>query len=74
METKFLEQLTELLEKEENVEMQDIFREYEIWDSLSYLSVISFIDEEYDIVIPKEKFEQMKTVQDIYNYVAENKK
>ena len=73
METEFLTQFTELLERETPVLMEDIFREYDNWDSLAYLSVISFVDEEYDVIIPKEKFGQMKSIADIYAYVAEHK-
>ncbi|MEA5112119.1 Acyl carrier protein [bioreactor metagenome] len=72
METKFLEQFTELLEMEQPVKLNDIFREYENWDSLAYLSVISFVDEEYGIVIPREEFGKMKTVKDIIDYIAAN--
>ncbi len=73
METKFLEQFTELLERETPVMMTDVFREYDNWDSLAYLSVISFIDEEYEIVIPREEFGKMKRIADIYNYIVNNK-
>lgn len=72
MDTKFLEQFTELLEMEQPVKLNDIFREYENWDSLAYLSVISFVDEEYGIVIPREEFGKMKTVKDIIDYIAAN--
>ncbi|KAF5064509.1 Acyl carrier protein [anaerobic digester metagenome] len=72
METKFLEQFTELLEMEQPVKLNDIFREYENWDSLAYLSVISFVDEEYGIVIPREEFGKMKTVKDIIDYITAN--
>ena len=72
METKFLEPFTELLEMEQPVKLNDIFREYENWDSLAYLSVISFVDEEYGIVIPREEFGKMKTVKDIIDFIAAN--
>lgn len=67
-----MEQFTELLEMEQPVKLNDIFREYENWDSLAYLSVISFVDEEYGIVIPREEFGKMKTVKDIIDYIAAN--
>ena len=73
MDSKFLTKLTELLELESPAFMEDIFREYDNWDSLAYLSVISFVDEEFDVIIPKEKFGQMKSIGDIYAYVAEHK-
>lgn len=73
MEAKFLEQFTELLERENPVKMDDIFREYDNWDSLAYLSVISFVDEEYGLVIPRDEFGKMKTIGDIFNFVQQNK-
>jgi acyl carrier protein len=72
MEAKFLEQFTELLERETPVAMVDVFREYDNWDSLAYLSVISFVDEEYGIVIPREEFGKMTKVKDIFDYIAAN--
>jgi len=73
MESKFLEQFTDLLELDTQAKPEDIFREYEIWDSLAYLSVISFVDEEYEIVIPRDLFTKMKTVGDIMEYIKSNK-
>ena len=73
MESKFLEQFTDLLELDNQAKPEDIFREYEIWDSLAYLSVISFVDEEYGIVIPRDDFGKMKTIGDIFNFVQQNK-
>ncbi|MBK6963956.1 MAG: acyl carrier protein [Bacteroidales bacterium] len=72
MEAKFLEQFTELLERETPVTLEDVFREYDNWDSLAYLSVISFVDEEYGIVIPREEFGKMKTIKDIITFIAAN--
>ncbi len=72
MEAKFLEQFTELLERETPVTLVDVFREYDNWDSLAYLSVISFVDEEYGIVIPREEFGKMKTVKDIFEFIVAN--
>ena len=73
MESKFLEQFTDILELDTQAKPEDIFREYEIWDSLAYLSVISFVDEEYEIVIPRDLFTKMKTVGDIMEYIKSNK-
>ena len=73
MEQIFLEKLKEILEMDAPVKMEDNFREYEVWDSLAYLSVISFVDEEYETVIPRDEFKKMNTVQDIFNYIKNNK-
>lgn len=73
METKFLDQITELLELEEKATMDDVFRDYPIWDSLAYLSTISFVDSEYGLVIPRDEFGKLKTIGDIWAYVQSNK-
>ena len=74
METKFLERLTELLERESPVNLEDMFRDYGNWDSLAHLIVISFVDEDYGIVIPRDDFNKMKTVQEIYDYIVSHSK
>lgn len=69
-------EMNEFIEKfAEAVEMDDAsvltpeteFRSLEEWDSLSYLSVIAMIDEEFDVQIETPEFKQQKTIQDLYN-------
>jgi acyl carrier protein len=65
--------MAECLEKEpEAIKATDEFREYEEWDSLAYLSVIAKIDEDYHLVIPREDFQKIRTIEDLANYL-ENK-
>jgi acyl carrier protein len=73
METAFLNQMTELLERETPVQMNDIFRDYDNWDSLAYLSVISFVDEEYELVIPRDTFKSLLSIKDLWEYILQNK-
>ena len=73
METAFLKQMTELLERETPVQMNDIFRDYDNWDSLAYLSVISFVDEEYELVIPRDTFKSLLSIKDLWEYILQNK-
>ena len=69
----FIELFEELLEKDENtIKMDDKFRDYVEWDSLAVLSAGAMINEEYDIVIPRQEFEKLITVEDLCNYI--NKK
>ena len=51
------------------INLSDNFREYEDWDSLAYLSMIAALDEEFSVEIENEKFEKLKTVQDLVNAV-----
>ena len=66
---KFIDLLHEALEREDEIRMEDKFRDYEEWDSLAYLSIIAILDEEYDVQIEEAEFKQLKTVQDIYDAV-----
>ncbi len=70
MEEKFLNSLKEAMDVEAHeVKMTDKFREYEEWSSLTYLSVIAMLDEEYDFQIEESDFRKLQTVADLYNAV-----
>jgi acyl carrier protein len=66
--------LEEILERDPgSVKSEDEFREYEEWDSLAYLSVIAKIDEDFGMVVPREEFRQLRTVQALAEYLENNK-
>ncbi|MDD3463952.1 MAG: acyl carrier protein [Candidatus Cloacimonetes bacterium] len=70
---KFLELMTEALERDTGtVQADDVFREYPEWDSLAHLTVISLIDEEYGMVIPRDEFGKMQTLAEVYQYISSN--
>jgi acyl carrier protein len=52
-----------------NLEANTIFKEIEEWDSMTALSVIGMIDEEYRIRITAVDFRSCKTLEDLYNLV-----
>ncbi len=54
------------------VKAEDEFREYEGWDSLAYLSVIAKIDEDYDLIISREEFQNLRTVRSIAEFIMAN--
>jgi len=64
---KFKQLLAEALEREDEIKMEDDFRNYEEWSSIAYLSIIAFMDEEYDTQLEESEFKQLKTVQDMYD-------
>ncbi len=64
---KFIELFAEALEREDEIKMEDEFRNYDEWSSIAYLSVIAMMDEEYDIQIEQADFKKLRTVQDLYN-------
>ena len=63
---KFKKLLAEALERENEIDMKDEFRNYDEWNSIAYLSIIAFMDEEYDTQLEEAEFKQLKTVQDLY--------
>ena len=64
---KFLELFAEALEREDEIKMEDEFRNYDEWSSIAYLSVIAMMDEEYDIQMETADFKRLKTVQAVYD-------
>lgn len=72
MEIKeFIEKFAEAIEIDDaNVLTPETeFRTLDEWDSLSYLSVLAMIDEEFDVQIDTPDFKQQKTIQDLFNKV-----
>lgn len=70
MEMKeFIEKFAEAIEIDDASVLtpETEFRNLDEWDSLSYLSVIAMIDEEFDVQIETPEFKQQKTIQDLYN-------
>ena len=64
---KFLELFAEALEREDEIKMEDEFRDYDEWSSIAYLSVIAMMDEEYDIQMEEADFKKLRTVQAVYD-------
>ena len=64
---KFIELFAEALEREDEIRMEDEFRNYPEWSSIAYLSVIAMMDEEYDVQVEEEDFKKLRTVQAVFN-------
>lgn len=45
------------------------FRDIEEWSSLVHLSIIMMLDQEFGVSIDEDDFNQLYTVEDIYNYI-----
>ncbi len=69
---KFIELFAEALEREDEIKMEDEFRNYDEWSSIAYLSVIAMMDEEYDVQMEEAEFKKIRTVQQLYD-VCTNK-
>ena len=67
---RFIELLKDVLEiEDQEVKPDDKFRDFEDWDSLSVLALLAMINEEYDLVIPRNEFEKLITIKDLIEYV-----
>lgn len=55
----------------EDITAKTVFRSLEEWSSMTALSVIAFIDEEYQVTITGDDIRSSQTVEDIFNKVVE---
>ena len=63
----FVVKFAEAIEREDEIKMEDEFRNYPEWSSIAYLSVIAFMDEEFNTQMEESEFKELKTVQDLYD-------
>ena len=63
---QFIELFAEAIEREEPILLEDEFRNYPEWSSITYLSLIAMMDEEYGVQIEEEDFRKLRTVQALY--------
>jgi acyl carrier protein len=67
---KFLSLVKETLEIEnQDIEANDQFRDYEEWDSLAALSILAMINQEFDVIISRIEFDQIRTIKEIFEFV-----
>ena len=71
MNEKFKNMIKEAFELDQSFEigLNDEFRHYENWDSLTKLSLIASIDESYNIVIEEIDFKDLITINDLYIFL-----
>jgi len=70
MEQKFIELFKTALEIENGeINLNTKFRDLENWDSLSFLSMLAMIDEEFDVIIEGNDFRKLITIEDVINEV-----
>lgn len=70
---EFILKLEDLFElSKDTIKPEDRFREYEVWDSLALLSLMAMLEDEYNITIPRDDFQKIDTIQELYNYVNKN--
>ena len=72
MEEGFIELLKEVFEIEE-IKFEDNFRDYDTWDSLTNISLIAMLDDEYDVIIPNTNFKDILTIEELFNEIKNRK-
>lgn len=74
MEHEFISLFKETLEaNNQEITLETRFRDLENWDSLTFLSVLAMIDEEYDVIIEGNDFQQLQTIEDLINEIKDRK-
>ncbi len=67
---EFILKLEDLFEMQSgSILPSDLFRDYDSWDSLALLSLMAMLEDEYGKTIPREDFEKLNTIGDLYNYI-----
>ncbi len=75
MEDRFLELFRDTLELDgSQIDLNTKFRDLENWDSLSFLSILAMIDEEYDVIIEGNDFKNLITINDLINEIKKRQK
>ena len=64
-----------LAEQYEDVEPSDFtpetkFKEFDEWSSLTSLSIIAMVDDEYGVIVKGDEIRQATTVQDLFDIVV----
>jgi len=62
--------LADILEVDE-VKPESILRDFEVWDSLTILSIVAMADSSYGVSMTGEDLKPLITVGDLADYIAE---
>lgn len=72
-QNEFLEELTELFETDDKVTLDTSLEYMEEYDSLAIMSLISFIDENFEITVSGEKLGNLKSITELISLIGEEK-
>ena len=67
---EFLEQMMDVLNREEELQLEDSLENTDEWDSLGYVAFLAMAAEYTDKAIKASEVRDAKTVGDLYNLVA----
>lgn len=62
---EFLKELCEILQRDEPLSAQMALSDVDEWDSLAYLSVMSFFSQHFGIRLAPQSLKQCQSVQDV---------
>jgi acyl carrier protein len=68
----FLNQMAELLEVD-SVILQDEITAFDAWDSLTSLSIIALVDDEFSVTISAQDILNAKTIEGLYQLIQSKK-
>lgn len=66
----FLEKLQEELDENQALSQETKLKDLENYDSISLLSVIAFVDENFNQQLDPDQFKNMETVSDLMNIIG----
>lgn len=73
-QSEFIEKFADaLIADASTMSVDTAFRTLDEWSSITYLSVIAMLDEEYDTQIENADFKNLKTLGDIIHYIESQK-
>ncbi|MDG1858648.1 MAG: acyl carrier protein [Emcibacteraceae bacterium] len=67
---EFIEELKEIMERDEELTDTMLLEKIEEWDSLARITFMSFIDAELNVHISTEDIKKSVTVTDLINFVS----
>lgn len=72
---KFVQNFAEQFDETDanEIKASTVFKELDEWSSLTALSVIAMVDEEYDVTLKGDDISSASTIEDLFNIVKSKK-
>jgi acyl carrier protein len=70
---EFLENFSSVLDEKEQISGQTIFKELNEWSSITLLSLMAMVDEEYNVSLSQEEIKTSVTLEDLFNLISKRK-
>jgi acyl carrier protein len=68
----FLLEMAKILEADQ-VKGEDALRDFDLWDSLTVLAVLAFVDESYSVNISALEMAEIETIDDLHALIVSKK-